>query len=370
MRFTQSIPLPAVLFSADGLREYILSIREKKINLLEESSKIFDHEIRFLKDLGGGSGASTYIISHLSKPDTSVIKMSNEFEIMSRLEIQYKHLKKLDQMNVPVIKVNNLYIGIPNLVAYDMTYNINVSDFHRFILQAPVGASINLLQRLMNSLSVNIFGLNKEFGFQYRETFDYYYESKISRIFEDLQDYFDSFSKDDKIIINDQVYLTLNKDRFNRWLSNYGIVGAGCVGIHGDLTFQNMLINNVTQELLLIDTNPMQNLQHPSVDIGKILQSLRLRYELFDMCDLELSVSGCTIKYKLPDSKAYSELEASISEWLFTEKMKSDYVDLIAQSEAQYGLHLLRLLPYKLRNDPQRFPIFYAELVKFINPNR
>jgi hypothetical protein len=151
------------------------------------------------------------------------------------------------------------------------------------------------------------------------------------------------------------------------WLTQFGIVGNGCQDVHGDLTFQNILLDSDKKSVLLIDSNPNQAIQHPSIDLGKILQSLRLRYELFDSQKPQIRLIKGEINYKLPQSDVYYELESRTDEWLYSKYLIENFPNIKLLAHAQFGMHLLRLLPYKLRYRPEEFLIFYAELIKHIN---
>lgn len=366
-KLSGSIPLPTVLFSPAELRDYMLNLQSRKNFLIEELSRSYEYRINFLRDLGGGSGAATFIVDHSDSGDLSVIKMSNEEFLVQRLNAQFKHMKIMDEEKVPVIKVEKVFSESRNFFAYEMPFSHRTAQFHDLINELPINNTIEILSDMMLTLNRTLYRFDKESTPIYKNRLIDYYTKKIDLIFEELDQYLFAITPNDKININGKVHMALNKTRFKAWLSQFSATGNGCWGVHGDLTFQNMLVDLDSKNIILIDSNPNHDIKHPSVDLGKILQSLRLRYELFENQQQRIHVSQGEISYELPTSDVYQELESRIDEWMYTEYLNTNFSNIKIQTHAQYGIHLLRLLPYKLRYKPSEFPIFYAELTRHIN---
>jgi hypothetical protein len=366
-KLSGSIPLPTILFSPIELREYMSNLQSRKNNMIEELSKSFEFKINFLRDLSGGSGATTLVVHHSATNKLSIIKIANEDFLMQRLNAQFIHIKTMMKKQVPVIQVEKIFSESQNYLAYEMPFSEKISPIHKSFDRLPINSTMEILSEMMMTLNSTLYQIEKNDSLKYRKKFIHYYAKKIDDIFEELDPFLRAITNNDRISINNKEYLALNSTRFKMWLAQFGIVGNGCQDVHGDLTFQNILLDSDKKSVLLIDSNPNQEIQHPSIDLGKILQSLRLRYELFDSQKPRIKVIKGEINYVLPQSDIYQELESRTDEWLYTKYLIENFPDIKLLAHAQFGMHLLRLLPYKLRYRPEEFSIFYAELIKHID---
>ena len=98
------------------------------------------------------------------------------------------------------------------------------------------------------------------------------------------------------------------------------------------------------------------------LDYAKLLQSLHGGYE-FMMKTAAVSASKNRVDFLSTRSAAYDELFAALRRELerrFTpEELRSIFYHEL--------VHWLRLLPYKLRKDPNRAPMFYAGFIMAAN---
>lgn len=117
--------------------------------------------------------------------------------------------------------------------------------------------------------------------------------------------------------------------------------------IHGDLTIENVMIHG--KEFFLIDPNPNNILDTPLLDWAKLMQSLHSGYEF-------MKIDG---KY----SKEYKRLHEILCFFI-----RSNY-DKHVLKEVYFHeiVHFIRLIPYKIRKDPQnlaRYEIILNHLVE------
>jgi hypothetical protein len=366
-KLSGSIPLPEILFSPIELREYMSNLQSRKNNMIEELSKSFEFKINFLRDLSGSSGATTLVVHYPAINRLSIIKMANEEFLMQRLNAQFMHIKEMMKKKVPVTQVEKVFGENQSYLAYEMPFSEKISPIHKSFDRLPINSTMEILSEMMMTLNSTLYQIEQTDSMKYRKNILYYYLKKIDHIFEELDPFLRATTINDRISINNKEYDALNRTRFKMWLTQFGIVGNGCQDVHGDLTFQNILLDSDKKSVLLIDSNPNQAIQHPSIDLGKILQSLRLRYELFDSQKPQIRLIKGEINYKLPQSDVYYELESRTDEWLYSKYLIENFPNIKLLAHAQFGMHLLRLLPYKLRYRPEEFLIFYAELIKHIN---
>jgi hypothetical protein len=139
------------------------------------------------------------------------------------------------------------------------------------------------------------------------------------------------------------------------WLRGQVRSRGTCV-VHGDLTIENIVATlGDSQAWYLIDPNPTNMFDTPLLDWAKLMQSLHLGYEVLNR-GASCSVSGGAIRMPFVRSSAYARLHTELRELLLPklggEGMREvDFHELV---------HYLRLIPYKIRSDPQKGLTFFA----------
>lgn len=131
--------------------------------------------------------------------------------------------------------------------------------------------------------------------------------------------------------------------------------------IHGDLTFENILIHPKTYEFVLIDPNLDNAISSPMIDFSKLCQSARSRYEdmkLIGHVSLSKNEINFCDKTLKPDHLTDS-LMASFSRRL----SESDIINLSLHE----AIHFSRMLPYKIEQQGELFPLFYARMIILLN---
>ena len=112
----------------------------------------------------------------------------------------------------------------------------------------------------------------------------------------------------------------------------------------------------------LIDPNPGNIHESSFLDYAKLLQSLHGGYEFMMKTD-SVSVTGSSIDFVYTRSAVYDRLYSFLLCY-FEEHFTPQEVKSIFYHEL---VHWLRLMPYKLRKDARRAPMFYAGLVMAAN---
>lgn len=126
--------------------------------------------------------------------------------------------------------------------------------------------------------------------------------------------------------------------------------------VHGDLTIENIIVSPAQGPgWYLIDPNPENLFDSPLIDWAKLMQSLHLGYETLNRGPVARVHEGA-VTLHLARSSAYSELHAAYLR-LLKDRFGADRVREIHFHEI---VNYLRLVPYKLRNQPERALSFVA----------
>ncbi|MDF7777389.1 lysylphosphatidylglycerol synthase domain-containing protein [Sphingomonas sp. AOB5] len=126
--------------------------------------------------------------------------------------------------------------------------------------------------------------------------------------------------------------------------------------IHGDLTFENIIIcPDRAPGWYLIDPNPENRFNSPLIDWAKLMQSLHLGYETINR-GAPARLQGDEITLMLSQSNVYAELLARYRA-LLAQRFEAATLREIQLHEI---VNYLRLIPYKIRNQPGRALSFFA----------
>ncbi len=125
--------------------------------------------------------------------------------------------------------------------------------------------------------------------------------------------------------------------------------------LHGDLTFENILVKN--GKFYFLDPNPGNIVSDWTVDGGKILQSLHSQYELLRVQGSFVQ-EGLEYQAEFPSSYHFrnvlNEFEIVINANFSSIDWLSFYV--------HEAIHFTRLLPYRLIQEPERFPLYALKM--------
>lgn len=248
---------------------------------------------------------------------------------------------------------------------YDMEYKSDAVGMFQFIHSHPSQESRKVLLDVLEAMNEGLYTLNSRPADT--ETTERYISQKVisnldilkaSRELHELLEY-------EKLTINYREYLNapILELLFNpEHLKGVFAQDSYC-DIHGDLTIENIICTgNDEIGFYIIDPNTGNVHDSRFLDYAKLLQSLHGGYEFMTKTS-SVSVNKDNINFVYTRSTAYDELFAALREYL-DEHFSPAEVRSIFYHEL---VHWLRLLPYKLRKDPKRAPMFYAGLVMVAN---
>ncbi len=128
--------------------------------------------------------------------------------------------------------------------------------------------------------------------------------------------------------------------------------------IHGDLTFENILYKTSTYNLAtnsyepsikLIDTDGIDFVDPPELDLGKMFQSIISQYDLWSLKKDTLvkidEFGNIALNFK-PDLSLLNDAGEYVNAW--SEIINGDLKDIMIKGHFYMGLHLIRMIPFRL----------------------
>ena len=128
--------------------------------------------------------------------------------------------------------------------------------------------------------------------------------------------------------------------------------------VHGDLTFENILVDLKNDDVKLIDMDGAEYMDAMELDMGKMFQSLITYYETWSkLPDEELE----TFDFSL-DSP---QIEGYINLW--SKMLDEDEEVLRAKIYFYTALHLIRMIPFRLKVSDKQGRFAYDSALKLLN---
>ena len=341
------------------LKEYFV---ELKNNRYFHEFVANNNDVQILKNFSAGSNAITL----LCRDDNCVFFRKYAFgEDADKLYEQVGWLLRHKE-NLPVTEVNHP-IRTDVVCSYDMPFNPLCSDFFTYIHSTTTESSWGILKDVISSLERN-YSVGAIIKKADKESMDLYVDKKIISNLGIIKhgSLTSLLYKPRHLLINGIKYKNLcyfekyllDKNFWEKIFKN-----DAYADIHGDLTIENIICcKEYENGYYLIDPNGGNIHNSPNLDYAKILQSLHGGYE-FLMHTQSVNYTEDSITYEVISSSAYDKLYALFQEYLQT-NFPQDRVRSIYFHEI---VHWLRLMPYKIKKDGDRSPMFYARTVIIVN---
>ncbi len=298
--------------------------------------------IEIVKKLTGGSFAETSIISN--DGNLFIRKIISK---RSNIDLGYKKLKTqyLNMKNISYI--NNTYV--PNIFnenddSYEYYYDLEYLDKYTLLFDIANKAKyINLLHIMLNDIynySNIVLEVRQKWLYEHLDT---KITSKLSVLQNNSIKFFNLINSN-SIYINDIEYTGLNNMLLN--IKQYDWITPEKLSIiHGDLTFENILV--FEDDVKLIDIDSDERFCATELDLGKLFQSIISGYETWKNID---------VKIEYVDDKIYIE-KYNIIEENIKELVLNNWSDIlnvsydIAHKKAMFylSLHLIRMIPFRLK---------------------
>jgi thiamine kinase-like enzyme len=360
-KFSLTHQTPVIYLSKKTFENYLNDLFMGKQNQLQSIIPFLDSKDRIIEDISGGSGAATF--KGIRSNKSFALKVANNQEDAQRLIIQHAALEKLAKIGIPTPRIIKVFGNQQQVFGYATEYLETSQTLSDALINGNKKALVSL-DDLLKRLSETIHSKHKDVR---RTDLSVIYSDKIDEIFSRIEPQLRSLSLNEDILVNGKLTKLVTKERFTSALNTFPAIQNECVAIHGDLTFENIVFTPINCNYFLMDPNPSQPLVHPSVDFGKILQSIELAYETVDSKSVAFSWASREIQYSITKPVLYREAEKVLLNHVENLKDFGSSQEIFALSNAQLILHILRLLPYKIKNEPTTFPYYVSELSLKIN---
>lgn len=312
--------------------------------------------------LTGGSGATLEVVNVGGEIRVKKSISGCKFKA-AKLSKQYEWLAER-QHSDKIVQVSDLYHE-KQYCSYYMEFHPDHISLDDYLRTLDPSEARNTLNNIIDYVEFDIHG--KTSSVKSRDLFLFYLKTKLHDKIQEctrLSPVFQKLLAHNEVIVNGVAYQNfttcylrlINSQKALKF--NFSFKQSN---IHGDLTFENILINPVNQEFVIIDPNLDNAISTPLIDFAKLNQSGISRYE--------------NMKRLQNVNQRNNEI------WFDQTSVESDFVGHILtdilkprMSEVEYhnlslyeAIHFSRLLPYKLDLSPQSFPLFYARMIVLLN---
>lgn len=321
-----------------------------------------NNDVGILRDYSAGSDATTMLCV---RDDQTVFRKYAFGSAVEKLAQQAQWIKDHSaQLPLPEISLEKKG---SDSYCYDMRYASEGVTMFQYIYSHSIEQSWSILEQILTDLRDR---LHTPHGPTItRKELEGYIDSKVTDNLRQISQsrILRALTEPDTLIINGRKCKNLPQLKFMLGKEHLCSVFANDVtsAVHGDLTLENIICYTTGAHDIpyyLIDPNPGNPVCTPSLDYGKLLQSLHGKYEFLGQHPTA-RVSGNTIDFLLPDSSQYSRIYQQLQDWMMAnlsrEDMRSVYYHEI--------IHWLRLMPYRLRRNEGTAEQYYAALILVMN---
>lgn len=317
-----------------------------------------NQEVSILQDFSAGSNATTILCMDEQK---TFYRKYAFAEDAKKLWEQVAWLEKYDK-TIPVAKILNEF-QTEAYCYYDMEYKKDTIGFFRYVHTSSLEDSWDVLWHVLDHLNDKLYTIHVREAD--RNTIQEYIEKKVDANIRLCREWgnkkFRKFYNSEFVMINGVSYKNLSyyKDMLSAEHLQRIFKDDKYSEIHGDLTIENIVCSQgTTENWYLIDPNTGSLHETKFLDYAKLLQSLHGKYE-FLMMVKNVQVADDRIEFLFTGSTAYQQLYEKYKAYLF-ESFSYEEVRSIYYHEA---VHWLRLMPYKIRKNPELAVVFYAGLL-------
>ncbi|NVB83271.1 MAG: hypothetical protein HOV81_33170 [Kofleriaceae bacterium] len=298
----------------------------------------------------GGSFAETLLVEDDEKlfVRKRVSKRENLSLGYSKLKNQYRTLERFNRLSPDLVP--GLYGEHDNTIEY--SYDMEYLPQHRLLSECDPSERLVATRSLLGLMRERVYGSASKLGRSGREWLETHLANKIYARLDAVLNHprLAPLVTAREVMIDGEVYpglrellVKVSSDDLLQLLapSRFGT-------IHGDLTFENVLY--FAGDVRLIDMDGADYVDAPELDLGKLFQSIVARYEDWAHSDRSLfeSAQGHEVvcQYRAPDPES-SLHQLCVDEWA---EILGNSRDQVARKGWFFmGLHLLRMVPFRLR---------------------
>ena len=315
----------------------------------------------------GGSFAETLLVEDDEKifVRKRVSKRHNLSLGYSKLKNQYRTLERFGRMSADLVPA--LYAEHDNTIEY--SYDMEYLPQHRLLSECAPGERGQALRSLLGVLGERVYGNSSRMG---RSGVDWLEAHLANKIYARL----DAVLANPRLaplvtareIAIDEVPYPGLRELLARVSSpdNIARLAPNAFStVHGDLTFENVLYAN--GDVRLIDMDGADYIDAPELDLGKLFQSIVARYEDWAHSDRSLfeSVHSCDFICHYKAEPPDPELQTiCLQEWSRILGTSEEHVAV--KGWFYMGLHLLRMVPFRLKVSEEQALYALANGVRWI----
>ena len=337
------------------LDDYFSASRPELMRKISELNR----EVSIVRDCSSGSNASTLLCIDSHEMFYRKYAFGTDGKkLAEQLEWLLQHNGKLPLCEIIRSVQDSEYC------CYDMHYRSDTSGMFQYIHSHPIQAGERVLLSVLECVREKLYVINRRpsdlahiNAYLSAKVTDNLNAIMTSRTLAELLKY-------ETLTINHREYINLPRLAWMFAPEHLSAIFSGDTycDIHGDMTIENIICTGNDGGFYLIDPNPGNIHESSFLDYAKLLQSLHGGYE-FLMKTGSVSVSGNKVDFVYTRSAAYDQLCSFLITY-FEDHFSPQEVKSIFYHEL---VHWLRLMPYKLRKDARRAPMFYAGLVMVAN---
>ncbi len=317
----------------------------KQINLIRDHGiqniNIVYDNVEVIKTFKGGSFSKTILIK---KNNTLVVrkfiyKNSDNIIHYRKLKKQYIDLKNINFL-IPNI-TPNLYEDFENdfLYYYDMEY----LDKYKSLFEV-IDKDI-YLNKLLEILKNNLYSFRKiNTDDQWLKK---YFDRKINlQFYKSLDPKIKHLIELEKLNINGISYFGLEKCLE---IINYSELSPKYLShIHGDLTYENILVDEQSGDIKIIDMDGADYIDAIELDLGKLSQSIISKYEIWSNdVNIITFIDEHTIKCNEYSNNFYDGIEKIKNQWI--QILECDSNIFYKKYLIYMAIHLFRMVPFRYK---------------------
>ena len=316
----------------------------------------------------GGSFADTLLVEDDEKVFVRkrVSKRENLSLGYSKLKNQYRTIERFSRMSSNLVP--GLYGEHDNTIEY--SYDMEYLPQHRLLSECAPDERGRALKQLLGILGERVYGNGSRMG---RSGVDWLEAHLANKIYARLDTMLahprlEPLVTAREITIDHVAYPGLREllSRVSQPEMITKLAPNSFCTVHGDLTFENVLYSN--GDVRLIDMDGADYIDAPELDLGKLFQSIVARYEEWAHSDMSLFESAhgntavCHYKPDAPDPELFA---SCIEEWARILSISREQV--LLKGWFYMGLHLLRMVPFRLKVSEEQALYALANGVRWIS---
>lgn len=316
----------------------------------------------------GGSFAETLLVEDDEKlfVRKRVSKRENLTLGYSKLKNQYRTMERFSRMSTALVPA--LYGEHDNTFEY--SYDMEYLPGHRLLSECAVAERSPALQTLLGVLGERVYAGASRLGRSGNEWLETHLANKIYGRLDTILAHpiLAPIVTESEISIDDVVYPGLRQllAQVSTPAAMAALAPKSFCSVHGDLTFENVLYAN--GDVRLIDMDGADFLDAPELDLGKLFQSIVARYEQWAHSELPL------VERKQPGSLRFlydpgapdaTLLATCVAGWAEILGISAEQV--VVKGRFYMGLHLLRMVPFRLKVSEEQALYALTNAVKWIS---